>query len=241
MQKSKKSEYLKFLMINTDKEVRQKIGNVMRENPKAFILFYYFITVMNNAGNIEDQSKIDYENIKNATGFSNTTIYRLLKILIKNELIISSRDSINVCNNYSVNPKICWKSTLQLRRLNNFDDKSYTFDNFVQMNNTKFINKSILEDAIKCPVAFCILFILIFNMDMKNKVISCDYKTIMEELEIKQSYLQLGLKFLRDNNYINIQRTGRTNIYMINPAIVKSNNDIDIEDFAGNSIANKEE
>ena len=69
------------------------------------------------------------------------------------------------------------------------------------------------------PMASAILLFLIENMDNTNALI-VSYQTLCEHFGRSRPVLSKYIKYLNENNYIKIMKSGNMNIYCINAQIV---------------------
>ena len=95
--------------------------------------------------------------------------------------------------------------------------KKSPFKNFVQVNKDAYKAEDWLMS--KSPIAYRIFKFLINNMDNYNAVI-CSYKVLQESFEISQDTVRRAIKLLKDKQYVDIYKTGTSNVYMVNKNIV---------------------
>lgn len=95
--------------------------------------------------------------------------------------------------------------------------KKSPFKNFVQVN--KDIYKA--EDWLmgKSPIAYRIFRFLVNGMDDYNAVI-CSYQVLMETFDVSKATVTRAIKLLKDKQYIDVYKTGTSNVYSINKNIV---------------------
>lgn len=95
--------------------------------------------------------------------------------------------------------------------------KKSPFKNFVQVN--KEVYKA--EDWLmgQSPIAYRIFRFLVNGMDDYNAVI-CSYQVLMETFNVSKATITRAIKLLKDRNYIDIYKTGTSNVYAINKNIV---------------------
>ena len=67
----------------------------------------------------------------------------------------------------------------------------------------------------KSTVAYCVMDFLASKMDRYNAVI-CSYKVLQEVFDYSRATIAEAIKLLKEHKYIDIVRTGGSNIYMIN-------------------------
>jgi DNA-binding transcriptional ArsR family regulator len=73
----------------------------------------------------------------------------------------------------------------------------------------------------KSGVASAILLFIIEHMDQYNSLI-CSYTLIQESLGVSKDSVRLAIKLLKDNGFIDVLKSGTSNIYIINPQIAWS-------------------
>lgn len=95
--------------------------------------------------------------------------------------------------------------------------KKSPYDNFVQVNKDAYKAEDWLMS--KSPIAYRIFKFLINNMDSYNAVI-CSYKVIHETFGISQDTIRRAIKLLKDKKYIEVYKSGTSNVYAINKQIV---------------------
>lgn len=71
----------------------------------------------------------------------------------------------------------------------------------------------------KSPIAYRIFKFLINNMDSYNAVM-CSQTVLQETFEVSRTTVARATKLLRDKKYIDIYKSGTSNIYTINKEIV---------------------
>ena len=90
----------------------------------------------------------------------------------------------------------------------------------------KWVQMNYEEDAYKAddwlvansPAAYRIFKFLISNMDRYNAVI-CSYKVMQEKLGYSQATVKRAIKVLKDHKYVEIAKSGTSNVYMINKTL----------------------
>ncbi len=95
--------------------------------------------------------------------------------------------------------------------------KKSPYNNFVQFNRDMYKAEDWLMS--KSPIAYRIFKFLINNMDGHNAVI-CSYKVIQEYFGISQVTVSRAIKLLKDKKYIEVYKSGTSNVYAINKQIV---------------------
>jgi len=95
--------------------------------------------------------------------------------------------------------------------------KKSPYDNFVHVNKDAYKAEDWLMS--KSPIAYRIFKFLINNMDSYNAVI-CSYKVIHETFGISQDTIRRAIKLLKDKKYIEVYKSGTSNVYAINKQIV---------------------
>lgn len=95
--------------------------------------------------------------------------------------------------------------------------KKSPFDNFVQVNKDYYKAEDWL--MAKSPIAYRIFKFLINNMDNYNAVI-CSYQVLIETFDISQVTVARAIKLLKEKKYIEVYKTGTSNVYAVNKNIV---------------------
>ena len=93
--------------------------------------------------------------------------------------------------------------------------KNSPFANWLQVNNTDDLYKA--EDWLikKSPIAYRVLRFLAKQMDSYNAII-CSFKVMEEVLGYSRMSLSSAVKLLKEHNYIDVKKSGTTNVYLIN-------------------------
>lgn len=86
---------------------------------------------------------------------------------------------------------------------------------FVQTSDTSLSQRIALT---KYPIACGIMQILTSAMTKYNKVLISTI-TLSEKLDVTPRTIQRAIKWLNDNNYLNIKKSGTSNVYIINDQI----------------------
>lgn len=94
--------------------------------------------------------------------------------------------------------------------------KKSPYDNFVQVNKDYYKVEDWLMS--KSPIAYRIFKFIINNMDGYNAVI-CSQTVLQETFGISRVTVSRAIKLLRDKKYIEIYKTGTSNIYAVNKNI----------------------
>lgn len=97
--------------------------------------------------------------------------------------------------------------------------KKSPFKNFVQVNKDYYKAEDWLMS--KSPIAYRIFKFLINGMDDYNAVI-CSYKVLQENFGISQDTVRRAIKILKEKKYIDVYKSGTSNVYVINKNIVWS-------------------
>lgn len=88
---------------------------------------------------------------------------------------------------------------------------------FVQMNER---NMDSLITLIKENSMAGQIFIWISKRMNKSNALVVSQQTLAETLDISRQSVYTSIKFLRDNNYLTILKSGNTNVYVLNERIV---------------------
>lgn len=95
--------------------------------------------------------------------------------------------------------------------------KKSPFKNFVQVNKDAYKAEDWL--MAKSPIAYRIFKFLINNMDNYNAVI-CSYQVLQESFGVSQVTVARAIKLLKDKKYIDVYKSGTSNVYTVNKTIV---------------------
>jgi len=95
--------------------------------------------------------------------------------------------------------------------------KKSPFKNFVQINKDYYK----VEDWLmaKSPIAYRIFKFLVNNMDGYNAVI-CSQTVLQETFDVSRVTVSRAIKILKDKKYIDVYKTGTSNVYAVNKNIV---------------------
>ncbi len=109
------------------------------------------------------------------------------------------------------------------------------FARFYQVNKDMSIHLRKVAD--ENPKALKILFFIFDHMDKYNAVV-CSYKVLQEALNISQATVARSVKYLKDNGFISVYKTGTSNVYVANPSLVWNSwgNNIKYCEFPANII-----
>lgn len=109
------------------------------------------------------------------------------------------------------------------------------FSNFYQVNkdNSIYLRNCLSEN----PKALELLFFIFDHMDRYNAVM-CSYKVFQEALGISPKTIQRSIKYLKDNGFISILKSGTSNVYVVNPDLVWNSwgNNVQYCEFPANVI-----
>ena len=95
--------------------------------------------------------------------------------------------------------------------------KKSPYKDFCQNNNEYNTQRAKL--ILDCPPAGAIFQFLSGHMDHYNAVV-CSYAVLQEALGISKASVQRGISYLKNEGYIDIAKSGTTNVYILNPNIV---------------------
>jgi len=86
-----------------------------------------------------------------------------------------------------------------------------------------------------------IFFFILENMDFQNCV-AASYEVLMEQCGISKPTTSRGIKYLRNNEYLTIEKIGNSNVYFINPLIAEKGSQSSLfNKFTGNILFSKKE
>lgn len=118
--------------------------------------------------------------------------------------------------------------------------KRSPYKDFVQFNRENYKAEDWLMS--KSPIAYRILKFLIHNMDGYNSVI-CSYKVMQEQFDVSSDTIRIAIKLLKDKKYVDVYKTGTSNVYSINKNIVWNSwgTNFDFAKFGANIILSESE
>jgi len=94
--------------------------------------------------------------------------------------------------------------------------KRSPFRKWVQMNKDAYKAEDWLMS--KSPIAYRIFKFLINNMDSYNAVM-CSQTVIQEQFDVSRPTVSRAIKLLRDKQYIDVYKSGTSNVYTVNKQI----------------------
>lgn len=95
--------------------------------------------------------------------------------------------------------------------------KKSPYKDFVQVNKDYYKAEDWL--MAKSPVAYRIFRFLVNGMDGYNAVV-CSYQVLQETFNISQVTVARAIKILKDKKYVDVHKSGTSNVYSINKNIV---------------------
>lgn len=95
------------------------------------------------------------------------------------------------------------------------ESKKSPYRKWVQMNNDEHAREADDWLVAHSPSAYRIFKFLVANMDKYNAII-CSYKVMQEKFGYSRTTVADAIRFLKEHKYIQVVRTGGSNIYMIN-------------------------
>ncbi|WP_015059961.1 MULTISPECIES: replication/maintenance protein RepL [unclassified Staphylococcus] len=95
-------------------------------------------------------------------------------------------------------------------------DKNSPYKRWIQLNKDAYKAEDWL--MAKSPIAYRIFKFLINNMDSYNAVM-CSYKVLEEQFEVSTSTVTRAVKLLKDKQYIDVYKSGTSNVYAVNKQI----------------------
>ncbi len=91
------------------------------------------------------------------------------------------------------------------------------FKSFIQLNKEFYKQEDWLMG--KSPLAYRIFRFLIEHMDDFNAVM-CSYKVMQEQFDVSAESVRRAIKILKDNKFLDIYKSGSSNVYSLNKNIV---------------------
>lgn len=118
--------------------------------------------------------------------------------------------------------------------------KKSPFTSFYQVNkdNSKYLRSCLNEN----PKALELLLFVFDHMDKYNAVM-CSYQVLQEALGTSKATVQRCIKYLKDNGFLYIYKSGSSNVYVTNPHIVWNSWGSNYEycEFPANIVLSKSE
>lgn len=96
-------------------------------------------------------------------------------------------------------------------------ERKSPFTSFYQMNAEH--TKDLMRLANEQPKAHVVLYFLMQQMNNINAVV-CSFRVLSEALDMSERTAKRAVKYLKDNGFIDIYKSGQTNIYAINKHVV---------------------
>lgn len=118
--------------------------------------------------------------------------------------------------------------------------KKSPYNNFIQVNRDYYKAEDWLMS--KSPIAYRIFKFLINGMDEYNSLV-CSYKVLQEYFDISQVTVARAIKLLKEKQYIEVYKSGTSNVYCINKNIAWSSwgTNYQYAKFGANIILSKSE
>lgn len=96
-----------------------------------------------------------------------------------------------------------------------YESRKSPYTKWTQLNNDDEAKEARYWLMKESSDAYCVMDFLASNMNRYNAVI-CSYKVMQEKLGYSQATVARAIKLLREHNYIDVKKTGTSNIYMLN-------------------------
>lgn len=114
------------------------------------------------------------------------------------------------------------------------------FTNFYQVNkdNSEYLRSCLDEN----PKALKLLFFVFDHMDKYNAVM-CSYQVFQEALGISKATVQRCIKYLKDNGFLYVYKSGSSNVYVANKDLVWNSwgNNVEYCEFPANIVLSASE
>ncbi|MGL5649879.1 MAG: replication/maintenance protein RepL [Clostridium sp.] len=119
-------------------------------------------------------------------------------------------------------------------------EKKSPYKNFIQFNKASYKAEDQLLE--KSATAYRVFKFLIQNMDSYNAVM-CSYTVLEENLNISNSTVKRAIRLLKTEKFIDVYKSGTSNVYCINKNIVWSSwgTNFKYAKFGANIILSKTE
>lgn len=99
--------------------------------------------------------------------------------------------------------------------IEHYEKKKSPYTKWTQQNNDEEAREARYWLMKESSDAYCVMDFLASNMDRYNAVI-CSYKVMQERLGYSQATVARAIKLLKEHKYIDVKKSGTSNIYMIN-------------------------
>lgn len=114
------------------------------------------------------------------------------------------------------------------------------FTRFYQVNkdNSEYLRSCLDEN----PKALKLLLFIFDHMDKYNAVV-CSYKVLQEALGMGQATVARSIKYLKDNGFLYVYKTGTSNVYVANKELVWNSwgNNVEYCEFPANIVLSASE
>lgn len=114
------------------------------------------------------------------------------------------------------------------------------FSRFYQVNkdNSEYLRSCLKEN----PKALEVLFFIFDHMDKYNAVV-CSYKVFQEALGMGQATVARSIKYLKENGFLYVYKTGTSNVYVANKDLVWNSwgNNVEYCEFPANIVLSASE
>ena len=99
--------------------------------------------------------------------------------------------------------------------IEHYERKKSPFTKWTQLNNDEEAQAARYWLMKQSSDAYCIMDFLASKMDNYNAVI-CSYKVLQEVFGYSQATIARAIKLLKEHKYIDVKKSGTSNIYMLN-------------------------
>lgn len=92
------------------------------------------------------------------------------------------------------------------------------------------------------PKAFAIFMFIVEHMDYKNALM-CSYQVLEDYFEVSKSTITRSIRFLKENGFIDVLKSGTSNVYIINSEVAWASwaNQKEYSKFNGNILVSRKE
>jgi hypothetical protein len=104
-----------------------------------------------------------------------------------------------------------------VKALTNRHESKSAYHEWAQLNLLRL--KPIRDLNLKSPRAVNILLFFIEKMDRENAII-CSNTVLQEALDFNKNAITKAIKILKDCNFIDIMKSGHSNVYLINASLI---------------------
>ena len=139
---------------------------------------------------------------------------------------VISMPEITVCENPNIlneNARSFTERQQELQTVNALENeqierkKKSRYSDFAQLNRRNIIH--LIKASQVNPTALSVLLFFIEHMNKMNAIV-CSYRVLQEQLELSESTIKRSIRYLKENGFIAIYKSGTSNVYVVNDDLV---------------------